>query len=59
MFETAKDVLTVKDIYTLLPIGKNKAYKLIEQNEIKSVRVGKKIFIRKEDLIDFLTPSWY
>lgn len=57
MFETANDVLTVKDIYTLLPIGKNKAYNLIEQNEIKSVRVGKKIFVRKEDLIDFLTPS--
>lgn len=57
MFETAKDVLTVKDIYTLLPIGKNKTYKLIEQNKIKSVRVGKKIFVRKEDLIDFLTPS--
>lgn len=57
MFETANDVLTVKDICTLLPIGKSKAYKLIEQNEIKSVRVGKKIFVRKEDLIDFLTPS--
>ena len=57
MFETENEVLTVKDIYTLLPIGKSKAYKLIEQNEIKSVRVGKKIFVRKEDLIDFLTPS--
>ena len=54
MLDKFNDVLTVKDLYEAIPIGKNAIYKLINDGKIKSIRVGKKIIIPKKEVINFL-----
>ena len=57
MLENMNDVLTTKDLYDILPIGKNSLYRLLETNIIKNVRVGSKFLIPKQSVIDFLKTS--
>lgn len=57
MLEEYKDVLSVKDLYNILPIGRNNIYKLLNSNAIKNIRVGNKIIIPKQYLIDFLQSA--
>ncbi len=54
MFETYKDVVTVKDIQNMLGVCKTTAYKLITSGEIQSLRVGKKFLIPKMAVIAYL-----
>ncbi len=57
MLENYKDVLSVQDLYNILPIGRNSIYKLLNSNTIKNIRVGNKIIIPKQSLIDFLQTA--
>lgn len=57
MLNTYKDVLSVQDLYDILPIGKNNIYKLLNQNAIKNIRVGNKIIIPKQCVIEFLQTA--
>lgn len=54
MFEEYDDVLTIDETCTALHIGKNSLYKLLKNNTIKSIKVGKKYIIPKKYLIDFI-----
>lgn len=54
MLEKYNDVLTVKDLQKILPLGKNTIYRLLATNTIKNIKIGKKILIPKEFLIDYL-----
>ena len=54
MFEQYKDVLSVTDTCMALQMGKNTIYKLLKKSVIKSIRVGKKYYIPKIYLIDFI-----
>lgn len=56
-FENLNDILTTKDLSEILPIGKNSIYRLLNENKIKNIRVGSKILIPKQYLIDFLNKS--
>ena len=53
-FEQLPLILTVEDITKILGIGKNTAYDLIRCGKIRSVRVGHKIRISKDALLEFL-----
>ena len=53
-FEQLPLILTVEDITKILGIGKNTAYDLIRCGKIRSVRVGHKIRISKDSLLEFL-----
>lgn len=55
MLDGYKDVLTVNDLYEILPIGRNKIYELLNNNTIKNIHIGKKIIIPKKSLIEYLT----
>jgi excisionase family DNA binding protein len=44
---TEKIILTVIEMAEYLRIGRSKAYKLISDNEIKHIKVGKQIRIPK------------
>lgn len=57
MLEKYDDVLTVKDLQSILPLGKNSIYKLLRTKSIKSVRIGNKILIPKEFVIEYLMKS--
>ena len=47
-------ILSVDELTKILGIGKNTAYDLIRCGRIRSVRIGHKIKIPKDSLLDFL-----
>lgn len=47
-------MLDVKDVAKILGIGRNLAYSLVNSGEIKGLRVGTKIRIPKQALIDYM-----
>lgn len=47
-------VLNVNDVAKILGIGRNLAYSLVNSGEIKGLRVGTKIRIPKQALIDYM-----
>ena len=59
MFNQYPDVLTVEQLAEALGIGKNKAYELVKQRVIGSVRVGRRILVPKKCLIDYLDAARY
>lgn len=54
MFENSKEVLTVKEACIALSMGHNTLYRLLKQGNIKSIKVGKKYYIPKVFLIDYI-----
>lgn len=61
MYATNNDqlpcVLTVSELAQYLGIGKNTAYKLVNNGIIPSVRVGRQIRISRDVLVDFWSSS--
>ena len=54
MFENYPDVVSINDLTEMLHIGRNTAYKLINNKEIKSIRIGKVHKIPKSYVIEYL-----
>lgn len=57
MLENCKDVLSVNELYNILPVGKSAIYKLLNSGKIKNLRIGNKIIIPKENVIEFLKSA--
>lgn len=57
MLENYRDVLTVKELKEVLRIGFNRAYDLLKNGDIKSLRVGNKIIIPKTAVIEYLSTA--
>lgn len=57
MFEGYPDVLSVDQLCAALNIGRNTAYKLLGEKQIKSVRIGKVHKIPKAWLIEYITNT--
>ncbi len=55
ILEKYKDVLTINDICEILKIGRNTAYKLLQNNDIPNRKIASKYIIPKTAIIDFLT----
>ena len=51
------DVLTINDLQDVLKIGRSTAYTIVKSGELKTMRIGKLIRIRREDLIDYLSEK--
>lgn len=56
-FRGHPDLMTVKEIQNILHIGRSKAYAMLQNGEIKSIRAGVKYLIPKPYLIEFLNES--
>lgn len=54
MFEHLADILSIPDLCEALKIGKNTAYSLIKSGAVKSIKIGKKIKIPKDFLIEYV-----
>ena len=50
-------VLSVDELTKILGIGRNTAYDLIRCGRIRSVRIGHKIKIPKDSLLEFLQEN--
>ena len=48
------DVLTVIEVAKILRIGKNKAYALVNNGMLSSIKTGNKIIVPKMCLVNFL-----
>lgn len=47
-------MLTVKDLISILGIGRNTAYALLKNKTIRSIRIGSSIRIPKEALVEYI-----
>lgn len=54
MLEEYKDILTINDLCNIMHIGKTSAYKLIKENKVPCVKVGRNIRIPKKLLIMYI-----
>lgn len=54
MFENYNDVVNVEELCEMLKVGKNTAYKLINNGDIKSLRIGKTHKIPKSCVITYI-----
>lgn len=54
MFETYTDIVNVKGMCLMLGIGRNKAYELIRNGEIRALTVGRLIKIPKKEIIRYV-----
>ena len=50
-------ILTVEDLMPILGIGRGAAYELARSEQIKTMRVGRKIRIAKHELLAFMGIS--
>ncbi len=49
--------LTVNDLTKILRVGRNTAYRLVQEGAIRSIRFGRKIIIPRDAVQDFLLSS--
>ena len=54
MFESYPDVITIDDLQSMLHIGRNTAYKILQDNLIKTLKIGKKYIIPKASVVKFV-----
>jgi len=54
IFANYPDVVDIKDLQRMLNIGRNLAYSIIQNGEIKFRKVGKTYKILKKDIISYL-----
>lgn len=57
MFKDYPDVLTPGDLQEILRIGRNSTYKLLNENRIETIKIGKKYIIPKINVINYLTAN--
>lgn len=55
MFKDYPDVVTIDDLQAMLHIGRNTAYKVLQDDLIKALRIGKKYIIPKTSVINFVS----
>lgn len=54
MFKEYPDVVGIKESCAMLHIGKSKAYELLADGKIRSIRIKREYRIAKEAVIDFV-----
>lgn len=54
IFTKYNDVVNIKDLQKMLGIGRNLAYKLIKEQKIEHIKVNKRIYIPKQNVVNFL-----
>ena len=54
MLSNYDDLLTVDELCELLHIGKNSAYRLLENGEIRAMKSGRKWLVSKISVIEYL-----
>ena len=57
MLEMYNDILTIDNLCESLIIGKNAAYELLNNGDIKAFRIGSRWKIPKESVIEYILHS--
>ena len=56
-FQDYADVVTIPELAKMLRVGRNVAYDLVNNGQVKSVKVGSQIRIPKSSIIDFVNSK--
>lgn len=48
-------ILTVPEVSSLLRVGKNRGYELVRSGAIQSIRIGRRIRVPRQAVLDFLS----
>lgn len=56
-FETYSEILTVKELCSLLKVGRNTAYDLIHSGAIRHIRIKNQIRIPKVYVIEYIQQA--
>lgn len=59
MFSEYPDIITVDHLTKMLKIGKSSAYSLLQNNQIRHVKVGRKYIIPKQAVLFFVGGLCY
>jgi len=59
LFEKYPDIVSIENLMEMLHLGKSKVYNLLQNNQIRHVRVGRKYIIPKLSVVGFLNESCY
>lgn len=59
MFKDYPDVLTIAQVAKALGIGRNKAYTLVNTNELPYILIGKRKRVPKTYLLDYVNRKRY
>ena len=59
LFDNYSDIVTVDMITQMLGIGKSSVYALLQSNQIRHVKIGKKYIVPKRAVIDFIDKTCY
>ena len=54
MFAEHSDILSVKDVQSILGVGRHTVYQLIRNDEIRGIKIGKAYKVPKTVLIEYL-----
>ena len=57
MFTTYPDLVNIKQLTKMLGIGITLAYRLVKNNTIKAIKVGREYKIPKRNVISYLTKN--
>lgn len=55
VFSEYPDVVTPEDVQNMLHLGRNSVYKLLKEEQIKTIKIGKKYIIPKQSVIRFIS----
>lgn len=55
MLEKYRDILTINEICEILNIGKNAVYRLLKEDTIRNIKIGRKYIVPKQNLIEYLS----
>jgi excisionase family DNA binding protein len=53
----SKDILTQKDLYEYLPLGKTTIQKMLQQKIIPATKIGRNYFITKSKLLNWIDDN--
>jgi len=59
MFSGYPDIVSVSDVCNMLNLGRISVYRLLQENKIRHIRVGRKYIIPKNSVADFVTAPCY
>ena len=54
IFSNYPDVVSIPDLMKMLNIGRNTAYRLLQNGKLKSIKIGKQYRIPKQFIIEYL-----
>ena len=54
MFTNYPDVVSINELMTMLNVGKNTAYSLLQNGTLKSIKIGKQYRIPKRFIMEYL-----